>query len=391
MRKLTNIIQTVSLIIIVGTCSCTINGDADYGNTSLINITGINHQDSKEILTNSGSIGIIPFPGSWVWESRAGITASPRTILWNLFDRDLFVFTRGNDNALWYNYNGSWHSLGGSIASDPYIIGNYPQIHVFARGIDNALMYCEAIVDSNGIQTYNWHNLGGTISSTPSAAFDPVLQHHITIAVRYSDNALWINSLNTLDKSSTWKRLGGYLGGSVTLNPNIIQYNSRNMTTYVRGSDGALWSNLAYWNNMAGSYDYSWSNLGGQITSDPVPLGYHDKVFVRGADNSLWMLDQASTNYRNWVPLGGYILGNPFPIYDYQGFVHVYVRGGDNGLWDNVIDTYSNRVSARWYSLGGNILSDPSASLVYPYTVEGEQLWAVTRGGDGALWINKII
>jgi len=51
-----------------------------------------------------------------------------------------------------------------------------------------------------------WHNLGGRIIADSSAAADPNQQGRISVAVKGSDNALWINDLNT---TSIW----GYLLG----------------------------------------------------------------------------------------------------------------------------------------------------------------------------------
>lgn len=341
---------------------------------------------------NSSRFSLIPFPGSWAWEGYGGgITQNPQIFLSGMgFETgpEWHVFVRGNDNALWCNYRGSWYSLGGSISSDVCIYEDYYQdkLHVFAKGSSSNLVDCVINFNHKPPLSYNWFDLGGTILSAPTAAPDPVLQHHVIIAVRYSDNALWINDLNTLDMSSSWKKLGGYLGGNITLNPHIIERDSRTMITYVRGNDGSLWFNTAKWNNAAGNYDYSWENLDSQITSDPVPHIYYG-IFARGENGSLKMLEDPFYD-PIWVDLGGFIQGNPFPVLDDNGFLHVYVRGGDNALWDNVIDTHSSSISARWYGLGGVITSDPSSALAY--TSEGPQLWAATRGGDGALWINKI-
>ncbi len=128
-----------------------------------------------------------------------------------------------------------------------------------------------------------------------------------------------------------------------------------------------------------------WNNYGGYLTSDPFIIEANngwDHVFVRGGDGALY-----DNVWGDWYGFGGYIHSDsdPYAVKDGQGRIHILVRGGDNSLWDNVFDT--SAWVADWHGLGGYITSDASATIEPGHP---DYLAIVVRGGDGALWLNDL-
>jgi len=91
-----------------------------------------------------------------------------------------------------------------------------------------------------------------------------------------------------------------------------------------------------------------WNGLGGIITSNPYQLLADDKnhIFAKGGDNGLW--DNVDGDRQG---LGGVIDSDPFALQDAQGKIHVLVKGGDGALWDSVL-------GGSWWGLGGFMTSN---------------------------------
>ena len=170
--------------------------------------------------------------------------------------RLLGVFVRGGDNALYlhqYTPNDGWVGpwpLEGQISSSPAAIAlvNGP-VHVFARGMDNAL----------------WH--------------------------RWYDNG-WQN----------WESLGGPIGGQISSDPesgpSVSSWGPRRLDVFVRGTDDAVWHR---WSEDGGVSWSNWESLGGIITSSPASISRAPnqiEVFVRGTDSKLYHIWWDGTAWR---------------------------------------------------------------------------------------------
>jgi len=131
-----------------------------------------------------------------------------------------------------------------------------------------------------------------------------------------------------------------------------------------------------------------WSGYGGIITSNPCLFrdGWSRKhIFAKGADNSLW-----DNLEGNWFSLGGNIASDPYAILDPKGKIHILVAGSDGALMDNVFDTSSTDQSqwnSRWLNLGGYITSTPDAIVDRR---QNFHLDIVVKGADGALCIRDL-
>jgi hypothetical protein len=91
-----------------------------------------------------------------------------------------------------------------------------------------------------------------------------------------------------------------------------------------------------------------WNGFGSVLTSNPYQLEADGKrhIFAKGGDNGLW--DNVDGD---WQGLGGIIASDPYALEDAQGKIHVLAKGGDGGLWDRVYN-------GDWYSCSGYIASN---------------------------------
>jgi len=83
-----------------------------------------------------------------------------------------------------------------------------------------------------------------------------------------------------------------------------------------------------------------------------------------------------------WICLGGVLTSAPYAAKDKNGRIHIVVRGGDNALWDYVLDTAS--WTGGWRGLGGSLSSMATAAMEPTY---GTWMKIVVRGSDNSLWL----
>jgi hypothetical protein len=302
------------------------------------------------------------------------------------------IFVRGGDGSLWDNKGGDWYSLGGYFNLNPSAVkdGN-GNIHIFVQGGDLGLWDRKLTSTIGG----DWTNLGGQITSSPSAVIEPAYPSWIAIAVKGTDNSLWIRNLYTTTMTAgSWSSMGGYIKGD----PFLVASNDGSNYVYAlaRGGDDGLLVNKAQSGPTTAS-SAGWYGFGGILTSElsgaiePASNGFL-KVAGRGLDNGLWMCDidlvaspSGEIEYA-WSSLGGIITSNPYVAFDTSGNIHTFARGYDNGLWDNKGIWGSGVYEHNWYSLGGVITSDPKPLM----NTNMGQIDIAAQGGDGALWINRM-
>ena len=121
-----------------------------------------------------------------------------------------------------------------------------------------------------------------------------------------------------------------------------------------------------------------WNGFGGFLASNPYQLVADGQkhIFAKGGDNGLW--DNVDGD---WQGLGGQIASDPFALQDKQGSIHILVKGSDSGLWDRIYD-------GNWWNLGGAIDSAPSAAFELG---DDGYMYIVVRGhGDNALWAREL-
>ncbi|MDD2755275.1 MAG: C25 family cysteine peptidase, partial [Methanothrix sp.] len=124
----------------------------------------------------------------------------------------------------------------------------------------------------------------------------------------------------------------------------------------------------------------TWTSLGGYLTSKHCAITDNQgrrHVFVRGGDNALWDNVDGS-----WISLGGILTFAPYAAKDKNGRIHIVVCGGDYALWDYVFDTAS--WTGGWKGLGGHLSTMATAAMEPTY---GVWMNIVVRGSDNSLWL----
>jgi hypothetical protein len=287
---------------------------------------------------SSATIVTISTPNT-PWSPLGGyVTSSPSVVVDNAGKTEAWV--RGGDNALWVNIDGTWRGKGGVLSSDPFAVKDYNgKIHVLVRGGDNSVW--DFIYDPT-TATGHWKGLGGYITESPTAAQDPMNLGVMRIAAKGGDNALWTCDLNINTETHAWTPVGGGL----TSRPYIMFDGSNIEHIFVRGGDNQLWDSKGSWTGS--TWSHTWNPLGGYLANGPIATiepGYssYATVFAKGSDNALWMCDVYSGSNpetSTWYGFGGVISSDPFAVADTSANkIHVFARGGDSALWENIFST----------------------------------------------------
>src|SRR5205823_4568496 len=112
----------------------------------------------------------------------------------------------------------------------------------------------------------------------------------------------------------------------------------------------------------------------------------HEVVFVAGPDGSLWRKEWTSgTGWGGWVSLGAAevgLVGDPVVACRNQNVCNVYVRGGDNALWQ--LARSADSWSWRRHNDGGVLAADPAVAATGP---DRETVFIVRA--DGTVWSKR--
>ena len=131
-----------------------------------------------------------------------------------------------------------------------------------------------------------------------------------------------------------------------------------------------------------------WTFLGGNVTSKIAVVENFDgrlQVFVRGSDNSLGTIAQATPDngWANWENLGGVLGGNPVAVVNPDGRLQVFALSASNAIMTKTQIAPNGSWSA-WQVLTGTVISDPAVA------VDGNgDLGMVAVGSDHTLWVNS--
>src|ERR1700730_4734167 len=119
----------------------------------------------------------------------------------------------------------------------------------------------------------------------------------------------------------------------------VVDYNQSGIETvsaYIRGTDDRIYSNIR---ETTGTWTFWGEVLGHGLTiSEPAVIFYANilRIFVRGTDNGIW---ENEFDGRSWtgffaVQGGGLTLSGPAAVND-SGTLKLFVRGLDNRIWEN--------------------------------------------------------
>jgi Beta-lactamase enzyme family len=175
---------------------------------------------------------------------------------------------------------------------------------------------------------------------------------------------------------------GAYRGDGILRSaPATVFQPSFGHDAFATGNDGALW-----WSSNAGS----WNSLGAPpagVVGDPAAVSWgagRIDLFVRGGDDHLWQLFSTcgGCQWSRWSqPVGaqGILASSPTATSRGPGQIDIFALGGDGGVWQRFwyISSWNN----AWFPLGGNSSERPAAAAWGANRVD-----VFVTGGDGRLW-----
>jgi phosphatidylinositol-3-phosphatase len=109
-------------------------------------------------------------------------------------------------------------------------------------------------------------------------------------------------------------------------------------------------------------------------------------VFLRGQDNGLWQDTWNGSSWLAWTPLGGVITASPAAVSWSSGRIDVFARGEDSGLYHRY---WAGSTWAGWEALGGGLDFGPAVAswgnnrLDIFIVGRDSQLWHRYWGGQG--------
>ncbi|HEX5501385.1 MAG TPA: nidogen-like domain-containing protein [Thermomicrobiales bacterium] len=269
-------------------------------------------------------------PNFTAWTSLGGVVTDAPTA--TSFNGRVYIFARGSDNALYVTSSAdgaaftTWRSLGGQLTAAPAAASTGNALYVFARGSDNGLYVTSS---TDGTTFSAWRPLGGQLTSAPAAAG---VGNALYVFARGSDNALYVTRSTDGATWSTWQSLGGILTDA----PAAVGFQGV-VYVYAKGSDNALYQK----SSTDGVSFGNWQNLGGILTAAPAAAAYNPTgsiptlaVFARGTDTALYLrLSADGVSFTNWMSLGGRVVGPPAAAGLGDNQLLAIARGSDNALW----------------------------------------------------------
>jgi len=235
----------------------------------------------------------------------------------------------------------------------------------------------------------------GNVQSGIDAANEPGTDR-VTIAVRGTDNQIWVNS----GDFDPWFRLP-LLPGGVKGDPAITSWTAGRLDVFVRGADDKLWQSTRF--SVLGAFQ-PWIKpvgddgiLAGSPDATALRPGRLD-VFVKGADGQIYQRFWNDVSWNSaWIAHGAptptiSVTGDPTVVWGRPTVVNrmdLFVRGSDDKLWQNNWNGAAWSGWARPVGLAGTLASSPDATLFdRGGTPQSQSNIAVfARGTDGGLWV----
>jgi hypothetical protein len=244
------------LIVVRGTAKTNLGGVLTSGPTGVaqsptefVDETVYARGTDRAIWYRSYSDGL----GEWLpWAKLGGqALGAPSATCVGARSAPQLVYVRGLNSALWRTSGGgSWTSLGGVLASDPWAV---PAVNgactsrqdVFALGRDRAVW--EWVGGT-------WRRVGGVSTVAPAAV--TLASGQTDLFARGTDAALWMSTRAA--GGSTWSafhRVGGVL--TSPLAATIFPVSPQTRAVFGLGADGNLWRGT----NVVGSSAWTWTQV----------------------------------------------------------------------------------------------------------------------------------
>jgi len=246
-------------------------------------------------------------------------------------------------------------------------------IHLFVRGKDSAVWEKRQFANGTEAVWGDWISLGGIVTSNIAAVLDP--ESVIHLFARGVEGSMWMMTQKLEDDGSlswvSWVKSENsvYLSSSATI---VAELNAQGLIeVFARGGDKALWHTRQTVNDERGVIWSPWKSLGGIFSSAAATAINSDSlltIYGRGPEKGVWYKQQAhhpvdspSDAWSKWTPLGGRFSASADVTLDSRGYVNVFGRGLDRGVWHRG-QMYSNRTVGffgPWTNMGGRFRSFP--------------------------------
>jgi hypothetical protein len=136
---------------------------------------------------------------------------------------------------------------------------------------------------------------------------------------------------------------------------------------------------------LPGCLGPGWGAVGGLTPSAPhaaLDAAGRVRLFVRGVDNGIWQNRDCGGGFQGWSTVGGLTPSAPAAVVDAAGHVRLFARGVDDSIWQNID---SGNGFTGWAPLGG-LTHTPVASALD----DNDELHLFARGVDERVWENVL-
>jgi hypothetical protein len=277
-----------------------------------------------------------------------------------------------NDGSTW-DWMGEFDRGSFYLGSNP-VTGGLASYNYFLQWAEAAAV--------NGVTHYNvvtatepvfagWTQAssGLTLSTDPGAArvvtSGGVTQIHVLAADANNQIKRTIYSDNTQTWSS-WTNVPANANASTNRAPTATSWGQGRLDAFVIGiGDKQLWHYAEQDGNqlLGGSgWEPQGSPSGGFSEAPSATSQGFGNLFIAGADMNgvFWFKTWTSAGWSNWTYSGGSGKGAPSAVSMYPGRVDVYVRGGDNNLWQYYAANDGSggwEMRGHWYSQAATLSS----------------------------------
>ncbi len=213
----------------------------------------------------------------------------------------------------------------------------------------------------------------------------------LEVFVRGGDDHIYLNVMHTGGDGSdftNWREVPAGDPPQLTVSePAAVFYNGA-LRLFVRGPDSRIYENVFTGSPREPLNGWSgWSEVlgGGKTLSGPAAVVDHNgklRLFIRGLDNGIWENDFRNGSWsRDWqeVPPGGGLTISAPTAVAYGPTLKLFVRGIHNTIWEN---DFVGGTFTRWDFVGGSTLAAPSA------LVHQRILKLFVTGLDDGVWEN---
>jgi hypothetical protein len=193
-------------------------------------------------------------------------------------DGRLVMVARGTNGQLYFNIQNivgrdtwaGWVSLGGTLTTNPIAVRNADgRIQVFAYGPGGTILYKIQTTPGSTTWSPTFTSVGGGQLRSPSLAIQFEADGRVHIFGRGIDNALW-HTVQLTPGSVGWTGFQT-LGGTLTGEPTVQRSPDGRLDVFVRGADLATWHRTEA--TPGSSIWTPWTSIGGGLVSAPSRRG----------------------------------------------------------------------------------------------------------------------